>query len=244
MANRSLSLENALEIFKIIESIEDYSYKEEELYKFDLLQEYDFNFVSNKIHKPFKYIYRVDIFNLNGSLRKKYKYSFLEGYDIIDVINSLRLNLAHLHWIHNNSSIDDIIINIHDEIIFKVLNNFIPDDIQYFIEQIDGLNDDLDAYNSFFATATYIFGGWEGDELTTGYDYSFFNNLSFHEKKVMIYSTCYRSKQFREWEYLYKEYIFEVDEGLEEFKHYLSTIELLSYEKYMKNVRKKLRLID
>ena len=247
MAVKELSMVNALEVMNIIISIKNSSYdssNSEEFQKWDNL-----NGDNLGEYKPYQYYHYPDIFNLDGSLRKKYRHSIFKDYDIIDIYNSIRLALAQYQYYLKNDPSHDIVINSFndDDTVFKVLRNLIPDEVEDFIELIESIDNESDLSYEFSKIAIYKFGEEEEDELTmnaVNYDEeSFFNNLSFQEKKVFIYCRCYHSVKFNEWSNLHREYILnEEDEDLEGFKSFLLNIDSFSYHEYLELVYKKLKL--
>lgn len=247
MAASELSMINAVEVANIIISVKDLSPDTSE--REDFMKLGDWHRDNFKEYKPYQYYHYPDIFHLEGSIRKKYRYSIFKDYDIIDIYNSIRLALAQFHYYLKDDPSHDIVINSFsdDNTVFKVLENFIPDEIQDFIEVIESIDDESDLSYEFSKIAIYKFGKKEDDELTmnaVNYDEeSFFNNLSFQEKKVFIYCRCHHSIKFNEWSNLHREYILnEEDEDLEGFKSFLLNIDSFSYHEYLELVYKKLKL--
>jgi hypothetical protein len=237
MPNKDLTFKNVLDIFEIINYVEDYSYHEEDLYKYNLIREYDFNNVSNKKYCEYKFFNHPTIFNVDGSLRTKYTYSHLKGFDIIDVINALKYGLAVLHMDYNNKTFTGILSDISDDILYKVTSNFIPDAIQDIIDTM--LTGEYDYDCVFLQTIDFIL-----DIKSEGLSETRFNTLSSEEKRVALLTRCYYSDKAYEWSYMHRNFIEEGGETLYEFKDSLSKIKTHSREEYIKKVQKQIGLTE
>jgi hypothetical protein len=236
---------NAIQLIDFLDSIEDFSYNELDLYKFESLGNWSKMQVNSPI-KDFNYFEYPDIFDLVGSLRKKYRYSLLKGYDIIDVFNCIRLAIAKYYWYAKESQFWETALNlVNEDLIFKVLNNFSPDCIEDFIENVrDGIEEDGDGLYMFVKLAMHQFNiDYEDSFISKEWSESVFNKLSLDDKKAIIYTICYRSNKFHEWSDLWKEFIFnELDEDLNSYKNFLLSISSLSLYKYWELVYDRLKI--
>jgi hypothetical protein len=127
------------------------------------------------------------------------------------------------------------------------LNNFIPDSIEDFIENVrDGIDEDMDGLYMFVKIAMLQFNiDYEDSYFSEEWNESVFNKLPLDEKKAIIYTVCYRSSKFHEWSDLWKEFIFnELDEDLETYKNFILSISSLSFNKYWEVVYDRLNLKD
>jgi hypothetical protein len=245
MPATELNRVNAIQLINYLDSIEDLSYNELDLYKFESLENWD---AYDGSKKSFKYYKHPDVFNLDGSLRKKYRYSLLNGYDIIDVSNCIRIAIANYYWLAKESPFWETALNlVNEDLILKVLNNFIPDSIEDFIENVrDGIEEDGDDLYMFVKLAMNQFNiDYEDSYFSEEWNESVFNKLPLDEKKAIIYTVCYRSSKFHEWSGLWKEFIFnELDEDLESYKKFILSISSLSLNKYWEVVYDRLNLKD
>ena len=237
----------ASQLIDFLDSIEDFSYQESDLAQFEWLENWD-KMQENSPNKYFKYYEYPDIFNLTGSLRKKYRYSLLKGYDIIDVSNCIRLKIANNYWYAKESPFRETMLNlVNEDLISKVLRTFIPDSIEDFIELIrDGIDADCESglyrFLNFARERFYVDYEYDG-YFDRQWNETVFNKIPIEEKKAIIYSTCYWSDKFREWSELYYEFSWNgFEEDLEDFKKFILSIGSLPTYKYWEAVYDRLNL--
>jgi hypothetical protein len=240
MPNNKLTFKEAIEILSAVEDAIDYSYKEDDLYKYELLSKYDYKHVSNEKWIQYKYFNFPEIFLEDGTLRKKYPFSYLNGFDIIDVLNSLKYGLAVLHLDYNNKQFEDILTNLSDDIIYKVTSNFVPDEI---LEYASTILDSEGAFHfAWVMTVDGTFGNSSKDKDTSPLSENFFNSLSSTEQRVLLLVKCFTSKKANEWTWMYRNYIESGGETFLEFKESLGSLKYRNREEYLKKVQKQIGL--
>jgi hypothetical protein len=190
-----------------------------------------------------------DILNSKGELFKKIRFSALNGYDIIDVLNSFKIALTLSYM---NPDFDESVMRLLDntqkEITSKVLEVFMPDEI---LDWVDSFEESA-TYDDYFLV--YVVDNITGNskKLVTDDDKFYyqkgiigqheFNCLSKVEKRVYIINELYQSDTAKFWYNKLNQYI-EDGGGFLEFYEILKKINLNDKNLFMLQVKKNLGLL-
>jgi len=238
MSSRQLDEKNALQLLKTVYEL---IYKENKDYKSQSIFE--------MIHTDWFPPELTYAFDSEGELKKKIRFSELNGYDIFDVLTSFKLALALAYM---NPDFDESVMRILDDTqnatISKMLEVFMPDQI---LDWVDSLEESANYDDYTLVHAVDSITG-NSKKLETSDDKFFyqkgiisqpeFNRLTYLEKRTYIINELYMSDAARVWYDNLNEY--NADGGsFEEFYAVLKKINLQDKNLFMQQVKKNLGLL-